>query len=132
MGEHRFEIGFFPGVWDLLHNGHIKALKEAREKCDYLIVGVNKNPTDKKPILTVDERVELLEAVRWWDEIKIYEDDDELYRLDKKPFFHVRFVGADHKEIDHEINAEVVKISRNHNYSTTNLKKRIHEHFLQS
>ena len=43
-------IGFYPMVADLLHAGHMIALKEAKENCDYLIVGLNCDPTNKRPI----------------------------------------------------------------------------------
>jgi len=123
----RFKIGFFPGTFDLLHNGHIRAVKEARSKCDRLVIGININPNKQEPILTYAERKELLVALRDVDGIVGYENDKELYELDKKPFYNIRFVGADHKKLHHKINAKVIKISRNHDYSTSNLRKRIYE-----
>jgi len=118
-------IGFFPGVWDLLHPGHVMALKEAKDNCDELIVGVNKLPNGKEPIMSLEERTMMINAIRWVDHVIKYEDDEALYRADKDPAYDVRFMGADHKETHHPIKAKVIKISRDHDYSTTAIRARI-------
>ncbi len=126
-------IGFFPGVWDLLHPGHIRALKEAKSKCDFLIVGINAfprngNPKKNKPILTWEERQEIIKELKCVDETLVYRDDEILYFLDKGNYFgiNIRFLGADHKGKKHHfIKAKIVYISRNHNYSSSELRKRI-------
>ena len=50
------QIGFYPVVGDLLHAGHILALEEAKENCDYLIVGLNCAPDGKNPVQSIYER----------------------------------------------------------------------------
>lgn len=119
-------VGFFPGVWDLLHLGHMRALQEAKGKCRFLIVGVNKTPQKKhQPILSCRERLELLKHVRWVDAIIPYQNEEELKSLDVI-FNGIRFMGADHKkDKKYPTSAKIVYISRDHNYSSTNLKKRI-------
>jgi len=132
-------VGFFPGTFDLLHPGHVAAFKEAKEHCDSLLVGVNMNPTGKEPIYSWQERVEMLKSIKWIEEIGVYKDDKDLYELDKlgkiyrpnktsgkayRDDIDVRFMGADHKEVHHPIKAKVIKISRDHDYSSTSIKER--------
>ena len=125
------KIGFFPGVWDLLHPGHIRALNEAKKHCDYLIVGVNRNPTrgnpnKNKPIMSWKERLEILKGIKSVDQVLIYSDDETLFKLDAKDYADVRFMGSDHKGKDHHhIKAEIVYIPRNHKYSTTAIRERV-------
>jgi len=130
--EKRYSIGFFPGVWDLLHLGHIKALKEAKEYCDYLIVGIKVDPSidqknKHKPILSLEERVEILFAIKYVNEIYSYKTEKELHVLDKSELFDVRFMGEDHKKKHHFIKAKIIYVSRKHNYSSSNIRKRIYE-----
>ena len=125
-------IGFFPGVWDLVHIGHILALKEAKQHCDILIVGIKKTTIDQprknKPIMTLEERKIALEGVRYVDEIVEYETEEELYDMDLTMEVNVRFMGEDHRgQKHHPIKAEVVYITRNHNYSTSEIRRRIAE-----
>ena len=125
------KIGFFPGVWDLLHPGHIRALKEAKKHCDYLVVGVNGNPTrgnpsKNEPIMSWKERLEIVKEIKSVDVVMVYSDDETLFKLDKKDYWDVRFMGSDHKSKNHHrIKAEVVYIPRNHKYSTTAIRARI-------
>ena len=73
-------IGFTCSAFDLLHAGHILMLKDAKNQCDYLIVGLHSNPqidrpNKNKPIQTLKERKIQLEAVKYIDEILIYETE---------------------------------------------------------
>lgn len=127
--------GFTCGSFDLLHAGHCLMLKEAREHCDYLIVGLQTDPTvdrpDKnKPIQSVDERRIQLEACRYVDEIVEYTTEAELYQLlqDMKP--DVRIIGSDWKGkpfTGHDLPITVVFNTREHPYSSTELRCRVVE-----
>ena len=117
-------VGFFPGTWDLLHPGHIRALKEAKEHCDELIVGVNASPTGKEPIMSHSERREMIEALEVVDKVFPYFNDGSLYKWDRIKRWDIRFMGADHQEIHHPIKAKVIKISRDHDYSSTAIRER--------
>ena len=71
------KIGFTCSCFDLLHAGHILMLKDAKEQCDYLIVGLQTDPTldrpeKNKPIQSLEERKIQLEAVKYVDEVRIY------------------------------------------------------------
>ena len=118
---------------DLLHAGHVLMLKECRAQCDYLIVGLEIDPSidrpdKKKPIETLEERKIRLEGCRYVDEIVVYDTEAGLYDLLKKVKPDVRFVGIDHKGkpfTGDDLPIPIVWNSRDHNYSTTNLRERI-------
>lgn len=133
MGISPTKIGFFPGAFDLIHPGHIKAFAEAKNHCDYLIVGLQIDPSvdrpqKNKPIMSLEERYIILSAIRFVDEIIFYRTEKELHEIDlnKDKKFNVRFMGADHQEKEHHpINAEIVYVSRNHCWSSTELRNRV-------
>ncbi len=95
-------IGFTCGAFDLCHAGHVRAFKEAKTICDYLIVGVQSDPSvDRKdknrPIQTLEERVEQVEAIRWVDEVVTYETEADLVELLKRLKPDIRILGEDWK-----------------------------------
>lgn len=130
-------IGFTCGAMDLLHCGHLMMLKECKSKCDLLIVGLHTDPTidrpeKNKPIETIEERRERLQACKYVDKIIEYDTEEELYHILKRlqPVIDVRFIGADwegKKFTGDDLDIHVCFNSRNHNYSSTNLRKRIYE-----
>lgn len=131
MGISKSKIGFFPGNWDLLHVGHIRALKEAKKYCDFLWVGLKENNDDKleknQSIMSWKERAEVLQSIEYVNGLVTYKTEKELYKFDRW-FPGVRFMGADHKGRKHHlIKAKIVYISRKHSYSTRNLRQKIWE-----
>lgn len=131
------KIGFTCGAMDLLHAGHVLMLKECREQCDFLIVGLQIDPSKdrpdkKRPVETLKERKIRLQGCKYVDKIITYTDEIGLYRLLKKLNPDVRFMGADWKgkpnySKDLLPKIKVVYNSRNHSYSSSNLRKRIIE-----
>ncbi|OGI60921.1 hypothetical protein A2641_00850 [Candidatus Nomurabacteria bacterium RIFCSPHIGHO2_01_FULL_37_25] len=127
--------GFTCGALDLLHAGHVLMLKECRAQCDYLIVGLEIDPSvdrswKKKPIETLEERRIRLEGCKYVDEIITYTDEVDLYNLLKKLNPDVRFMGADWKDKpnysrDKLPDMKVVYNSRDHKFSSSNLRERI-------
>ncbi|MEK7569389.1 MAG: adenylyltransferase/cytidyltransferase family protein [Patescibacteria group bacterium] len=129
--------GFTCGAFDLLHAGHLLMLRECRAQCDYLIVGLQIDPSvdrpdKKKPIETLEERRIRLEGCKYVDQTEVYDTEKGLYELLKKLNPDVRFMGADWKDKpnyarDNLPNIKVIYNSREHNYSSTNLRARIKE-----
>ncbi len=129
------KIGFTCSCFDLLHAGHILMLKDSKEQCDYLIVGLQTDPTlDRpeinKPIQSFEERKIQLEAVKYVDEIFTYETEEDLYKklLEISP--DVRILGSDYNIPDKrftgdDLDIEIYFHERKHNYSSTNLRKKI-------
>jgi len=128
------KIGFTAGAWDLLHAGHILFLRECRDLCDHLIVGLHVDPSKErdgknKPIQSVYERIIQLEACKYVDSIIPYETEQELKTIIGNCNATIRFLGTDYLEQTGRITGEFILpigyINRNHNYSTTELRHRI-------
>ena len=125
-------IGFTCSCFDLLHAGHIIMLQYAKARCDKLIVGLQTDPTDRPekngPIQSLEERRIQLEAVKYVDELFTYDTEEDLY---KKLLFinpDVRILGSDYfgkSFTGDDLDIEIYYHKRKHNYSTTNLRKKI-------
>ena len=128
-------IGFTCSCFDLLHAGHLIMLKDAKSKCDKLIVGLQTDPTidrkDKnKPIQSLEERKIQLEAVKYIDEIIVYETENDLRKLifDLDP--DVRILGSDWKGksfTGYNLPTKIYFHERKHDYSTSALRKKIYQ-----
>lgn len=100
MSEHKI-IGYTAGVYDMFHIGHLNLLMNAKERCDYLIVGVNSDQAtydykQKYPVIPEEERLRIVEAIRYVDEAVLVQDRDKVHAYEKfKP--DVIIVGDDHK-----------------------------------
>ena len=119
-------------VGDILHTGHILALEEAKFNCDKLIVGLNCNPDGKSPIQSIYERFIQLKAVKFVDEVIPYNGRKDLEVVASSLKYDVRFLGEDYldkdwdgKEIEKALGKKPYFLSRKHNLSSTNLKRRI-------
>jgi glycerol-3-phosphate cytidylyltransferase len=126
-------VGFIAGAFDVIHPGYIYMFKEAKEYCDYLVVGLHENPEANgklKPILTLDERTEVLKSITYVDEIYSYNGEDDLYELLQEIDPDVRFLGDDYKGkkvTGEDLNIQIVFLDRSHGWSTTKFKTLIHE-----
>lgn len=133
-------VGFTCSCFDLFHAGHVLMLKEARDQCDYLIVGLQTDPTidrpeKMKPIQSIYERYVQVEACKYVDEIVVYETEKDLMNVLKSRKIDVRFVGEEYKEKDftgRHLSIELYFNKREHDYSSTELKKRIYTSFQKS
>ena len=128
------KIGFTCGAFDLLHAGHIVMLKEAKENCDYLIVGLQTDPSidrqeKNQPVQSVFERYVQLRGVKYVDEIIPYDTEQSLLDLLEATQIHLRFVGEDY--IDRDFTGkglhEIWYTSRQHSFSSTNLRNKVKE-----
>lgn len=127
------KIGFTCGAFDLLHAGHCLMLKEAKSVCDRLIVGLHTDPTidrpqKNKPIQSVQERYIQLEACKYVDSIVLYDTEAELVELLKTINPDVRILGADWKDkpfTGHELPIKVFFNTRDHGYSSSELRERV-------
>lgn len=128
--------GFTCGAFDLTHAGHYLMFKECKENCDYLIVGLQTDPTvdrpdtKNKPVQTLEERKIQLEACKYIDEIVTYKTEYDLLELLKKIKPDIRFIGADWKDKNptgHDLGIPIFWNERDHDYSTSNLRRRVVE-----
>ena len=129
--------GFIAGNFDVIHPGYIKTFKECKENCDHFTILLHTDPTierpDKlKPILSVDERIEVLSSIKFIDDIKVYTYEKDLIELIKNNRFDKRFLGDDYLNKDYtgsNLNIPVIYISRDHGWSTTQFKNLIIKSF---
>lgn len=128
-------VGFTASTFDLFHAGHIMMLKEAKTQCDYLIVGLQSDPTvdrdwKNKPVQTLFERYVQLQACKYVDEIVPYTTEKELLDILLSYSIDVRIVGEEYRDkqfTGHNLPIEIHYNARQHNFSTTELRKRVAE-----
>jgi len=131
------KIGITFSAFDLLHAGHIKMLEDAKRQCDYLIVGLQTDPTidrpeKNKPIQTVVERYIQLKACRMVDEIVPYATEQDLEDILCAFKIDVRILGDEYKEKNftgrlycEEKGIELYYNSRDHRFSSSGLRNYI-------
>lgn len=130
--------GFTCSCFDLLHAGHVQMLKEAKEHCDWLVVGLQTDPTidrpeKNSPVQSVTERYIQLSAVKYVDEIIVYATEADLLDCLKSFHLDVRFVGEEYKDRDFtgkqyciDNGIEIYYNGRKHSFSTSDLRKRVY------
>ncbi len=97
----KYKIGYTTGVYDLFHIGHLNILKRAKEQCDYLIVGVSTDELvqsykNKTPVIPFDERIAIVEAIRYVDKVVPQTSMDKLAAWNEL-HFDAMFHGDDWK-----------------------------------
>ena len=125
--------GVIAGNFDVMHPGYIKMFKEAASNCDCLIVLLHTDPSIErphklKPILSVDERKEMLLELRSVCGVNVYTYEAQLIDLLKMGEFDVRFLGDDYKDkpfTGDDLNIPIYYLNRDHGWSTTKFKKLI-------
>ena len=127
------KTGFTCSCVDLLHAGHVAMLREAKSVCDYLIVGLQTDPSldgrKGRPVQSIYERYVQLEGCKYVDKIIPYDTEKDLYCLLVTLPIDIRIIGADYQFDDftgkgiHEVHYN----RRAHHWSTTELKDRIIE-----
>lgn len=129
------KTGFTCGAFDLLHAGHVLMLEEAKSFCDYLIVGLHSDPTldrpeKNRPIQSLQERLIQVRAVKFVDLVVIYDTESDLIGLLKALKPDLRIIGADYVNktfTGDDLGIETKFNSRNHSFSSSELRKRIQE-----
>ena len=125
--------------FDLFHSGHVAMLKEARSNCDYLMVGLQTDPTldrpeKNKPIQSVFERYVQLEGCKYIDEIIPYATEQDLVDILLTYDIQKRFIGEEYrtkeftgKQLCVDKGIEIYYNKRQHSFSTSELRKRIEQ-----
>lgn len=125
--------GFVAGNFDVIHPGYIKMFKECKANCDHFTILLHSDPSIErpkklKPILTLDERIEVLSSIKFVDHIKSYTYETELYELIKNGGYSVRFLGDDYRNksfTGDDLNIHIHYLNRDHGWSTTKFKNLI-------
>ena len=125
--------GVIAGNFDVIHPGYIKTFINCKNHCDNFTILLHSDPTIErpkkmKPILSVDERIEVLSSIKYIDDIKVYTYEKELFKLLKDGNYDVRFLGDDYLNksfTGDNLDIRIHFISRNHGWSTTKFKDAI-------
>ena len=132
-------IGFTASTFDLLHAGHISMLREAKSVCDYLICGLQVDPsydrTEKNsPVQSLVERYTQLNAVQYVDEIVPYESEKDLEDILSMYEINIRILGEEYrdkdftgKDICRKRDIDLHFNKRDHRFSTSDLRSRVTE-----
>lgn len=131
-------IGITFSTFDMLHAGHIAMLSEAKKHCDYLICGLQTDPTidrpdtKNRPVQSIVERQIQLAACRYVDEVVVYQTEQDLVDLLLILPLDVRILGVEYKDKpftgDEECSKrgiEIVFNGRDHSFSSSSLRKRV-------
>ncbi len=126
------KVGFTCSAFDLLHAGHIAMLKEAREQCDFLIVGLHTNPRidrpkKNKPIQSTFERWYQLKGCKYVNGVIPYDTEEDLVNLLNIIKPDIRILGEEYKDKDFTGKGIVPEYfnKRRHNYSSSKLRNKL-------
>ena len=132
------KIGITFSTFDMLHAGHVAMLSEAKNHCDYLICGLQTDPTidrpdtKNKPVQSIVERQIQLAACRYVDEVVVYQTEQDLIDLLLILPIDVRILGVEYEDKEFtgrweggERGIELVFNSRDHSFSSSSLRKRV-------
>jgi glycerol-3-phosphate cytidylyltransferase len=140
LKEEGKKIGITFSTFDMLHAGHIAMLAEAKNHCDYLICGLQTDPTidrpDTKnaPVQSIVERQIQLAACRYVDEVVVYQTEQDLVDLLLILPLDVRVLGVEYEHKDfsgkpecYHRGIEIIFNGRDHSFSSSSLRKRVVE-----
>ena len=132
------KIGITFSTFDLFHAGHVAMLAEAKNHCDYLIAGLQTDPTIDRPntknapVQTIVERQIQLAACRYVDEVVVYQTEQALVDILLTLPIDVRILGVEYENNPfsgdaacYTKNIEIVFNSRDHSFSSSSLRKRV-------
>lgn len=132
-------VGITFSTFDLLHAGHVQMLREAKEQCDYLICGLQVDPSldrpeKNSPVQTVVERYTQLNAIRYVDEIIPYNSEKDVEDILTMYDIDIRILGEEYKEKDFtgkdickKRGIQLYFNKRDHRFSSSDLRKRVAE-----
>ncbi len=125
--------GIIAGAFDVIHPGYIRMFKDAKEHCNHLTVALHEDPSvarshKLKPVQTVEERKEILLAIKYIDDVVVYQEEETFLSYLKD--YDIRFLGTDYIDGSYtgkHLPIDVVWLDREgHDYSSTKLKTDIY------
>jgi glycerol-3-phosphate cytidylyltransferase len=128
--------GIIAGAFDVIHPGYIRMFKDAKLYCNHLTVALHEDPSfarpnKLKPVQTVEERKEILKAIKYVDDIVVYQAEDTFLWYLESGDYDVRFLGDDYNDGSYtgkDIDISIVFVNReSHEYSSTRLKTLIYK-----
>lgn len=125
--------GIVAGAFDLIHPGYVRMFNECKLHCNHLTIALHENPAFERinkipPVHSVEERKEILSSLRCVDDVVVYKTEEQFHNYLKSGEYHIRFLGDDYSDGSYtgkEIDIRIVFVDRSHDYSTTELKRKI-------
>lgn len=129
--------GIIAGAFDVIHPGYIRMFEECKRNCTHLTVALHEDPSLErpnklKPVQTVDERKEILESIKYIDDVVMYRTEDTFLKYLESGKYNIRFLGEDYNDGSYtgkDIDIDIIFVDRSHDYSTTELKRKIAKSF---
>ena len=134
------KYGFVASCFDVLHPGYIRMLRDAKSQCDYLIIGLQDDPSFERPgiknipIFPLEERSMIMSSIVYVDEVRHYNSESELYQLLQglisENKIDIRILGTDYKGerfTGDDLNIPLYFHKRDHSWSSSETRKRIIE-----
>ena len=129
------KFAIIAGSFDVIHPGYIQLFQQARQQCDHLTIALQTDPTIErpsklKPILSYEEREQILLSIKYIDNVIKYTTEQDLLNILRTGDYNVRILGDDYKNkyaTGQEYSKEIVYLDRSHGWSTTKYKKLIAE-----
>lgn len=127
------EYGFVAGAFDVIHPGYIKLFRDAKDHCNKLVVLIHADPSIErpqklKPVLSVDERANILLELNSIDVVAVYHTEEDFLNWMLKHPTYARFLGDDYQNANYtgkHLPNPIIFIDRSHEWSTTKYKKAI-------
>lgn len=131
--------GITASTFDLLHAGHISMLREAKSQCDHLICALQVDPSmdrpeKNSPVQSIVERYAQLSAVKYVDEILVYQTEDDLLDIIQMYPINVRILGEEYRSKDftgkdecRSLGIQLYFNKREHRFSSSDLRERVTE-----
>lgn len=137
----KYKRGYTAGVYDMFHIGHLNIIKNAKEMCDFLIVAVTTDELcfqrkNKFPIIKEKERKEIVESIKYVDEV-VYQKDMDKVKFVKENNIDVVFVGSDwqgtpqwceYEKQFNEVGCDVVYLRHTDGISSTLLREKVSDY----
>lgn len=137
----KFKIGFTSGVFDMFHIGHLNILRRAKEQCEHLIVGVSTDELvqsykHKMPVIPFEQRIAIVEALKYVDEVVPQKTMDKIEMWRNKPFnvmFHgSEWAGTDlynhYEEEFAKVGVKIVYLPHTDGISSSILREKVSKH----
>lgn len=129
------KVGLIAGSFDIIHPGYIRLFKDAKTVCDYLVIALQDDPhaerpkTKCKPIFTKEERLEILMSLRYVDDVRYYQTENDLVELILRVKPDIRILGNDYvdRSITGKMGIPVYYHNRKTGWSMTKVRKMIKE-----
>ena len=127
--------GIKAGAFDVIHPGYIRMFKDAKKHCNHLTVALHEDPSMARPnklppVQTVEERKEILYAIKYVDDVVVYQAEDTFHYYLESGDYEIRFLGSDYLDGSYtgkHIPITIVWLGRDdHNYSSTKMKTDIY------